>query len=314
MNRFSFDPPGNLVPNFQTMKYFFLFFTLAAIITLSSCGGEKVTPSGYQYTHYIHGKGEKANIGDYAFVHAYIYQNDSLVTSTRQMGQTVPVIVPDFSKMKPEDKVPGKSNPLEDAVSVMRIGDSISLDVPITEEMKKYPEMANVKSMVWHVVLVDVKTAQQYQEDQAAKRKEMEEKGKAVMAREPEIATKVSETVKQYTSGALKDKLQTTTSGLKYLVLEQGTGSQIQAGNTVNVHYYGVTTDGKEFDNSFKRGTPYPVSVGSGGVIPGWDEGLALLKKGDKAFFFIPAELGYGAGGKGTIPPNADLIFYIETE
>ena len=121
---------------------------VAAAITFSACGGEKVTPNGYHYTKYVSGSGAKANVGDYAFVHAYIFQDDSLVTSTRQMGQTVPVLLPDFTKMKPEEKGPGKSNPLEDAVSVMQVGDSISIDIPIDSSMRKFPELGNVKSML----------------------------------------------------------------------------------------------------------------------------------------------------------------------
>lgn len=285
-----------------------------ALVILSACGGEKVTPNGYHYTKYVSGDGAKASVGDYGIVHAYIYQDDSLITSTRQMGQTVPVILPDFSKMTPEEKAPGKRNPLEDAVSVMKVGDSISLEIPITEDMRKYPEMANVKSMKWHVVLMEVKTEKQYQDEQDAIRKDLEEKGKVIMEREPAVAATVSDIVKQYSAGALKDKLQTTASGLKYFVLEAGNGEQIKAGTTINVNYYGVLTDGTEFDNSFKRGQAFPLQVGAGSVIPGWDEGLALLKKGDKAFFFIPPALGYGAQAAGAIPPNSELIFYVEPE
>ena len=80
-----------------------------------------------------------------------------------------------------------------------------------------------------------------------------------------------------------------------------------------SVHYYGVTTDGNMFDNSFKAGRPYPVPVGQGRVIRGWDEGLPLLKGGSKAVLFIPGELGYGAAGSPpNIGPNAELIFYVE--
>jgi FKBP-type peptidyl-prolyl cis-trans isomerase len=74
-----------------------------------------------------------------------------------------------------------------------------------------------------------------------------------------------------------------------------------------------MLTNGKKFDDSFERGTPIPFTLGVGQVIQGWDEGIALLKEGDKAVLFIPSELGYGETGAGAdIPPNAELVFYVE--
>jgi len=98
-------------------------------------------------------------------------------------------------------------------------------------------------------------------------------------------------------------------------VIEEGAGKQVTTGSMTSVHYYGITTDGNEFDNSFKRGNPYPVPVGRGQVIRGWDEGLQLFKGGTKAVLFIPGDLGYGAAGSPpNIGPNAELVFYIEID
>ncbi|MFM9951914.1 MAG: FKBP-type peptidyl-prolyl cis-trans isomerase, partial [Saprospiraceae bacterium] len=71
--------------------------------------------------------------------------------------------------------------------------------------------------------------------------------------------------------------------------------------------------DGKMFDSSFGRGEPIEFPLGVGQVIPGWDEGLSLLKQGGKATLFIPYQLAYGdAGSPPVIPPKAELIFYVE--
>ncbi len=104
-----------------------------------------------------------------------------------------------------------------------------------------------------------------------------------------------------------------TDSGLRYKVIQKGDGVKAEKGKTVSVHYKGSLIDGTIFDSSYKRNEPIDFPLGMGHVIPGWDEGIALLQVGDKARFVIPPYLGYGqAGAGGVIPPNATLIFDVE--
>jgi peptidyl-prolyl cis-trans isomerase A (cyclophilin A) len=104
-----------------------------------------------------------------------------------------------------------------------------------------------------------------------------------------------------------------TASGLEYIEVEAGTGTQAEAGKTVSVHYTGKLQDGKVFDSSVSRGKPIEFPLGAGRVIKGWDEGIALMKVGGKAQLIIPPDLGYGANGAGgVIPPNATLVFDVE--
>ncbi|HSN49463.1 MAG TPA: peptidylprolyl isomerase [Flavobacterium sp.] len=104
-----------------------------------------------------------------------------------------------------------------------------------------------------------------------------------------------------------------TESGLRYQFIQKGDGKQAEAGKTVSVHYEGSLENGKVFDSSYPRKKPIEFKLGVGQVIEGWDEGIALLKVGDKARFVIPSDLGYGpAGAGGAIPPNATLIFDVE--
>ncbi|MDD5149625.1 MAG: peptidylprolyl isomerase [Flavobacterium sp.] len=104
-----------------------------------------------------------------------------------------------------------------------------------------------------------------------------------------------------------------TESGLRYQFIQKGDGKQAEAGKTVSVHYEGSLENGKVFDSSYPRKKPIEFKLGIGQVIEGWDEGIALLKVGDKARFVIPSDLGYGpAGAGGVIPPNATLIFDVE--
>lgn len=108
-------------------------------------------------------------------------------------------------------------------------------------------------------------------------------------------------------------KATTTPSGLQYIDVVAGEGNTPKTGQTVTVHYTGTLEDGKKFDSSVDRGTPFSFKIGVGQVIKGWDEGVGTMKVGGRRTLIIPAELGYGSrGAGGVIPPNATLIFDVE--
>jgi len=111
---------------------------------------------------------------------------------------------------------------------------------------------------------------------------------------------------------AKKDGINVTETGLQYLHNTEGTGESPGPTDKVTVHYKGTLLDGTEFDSSYKRGEP--ISFPLNGVIPGWTEGLQLMKVGGKTTFYIPQELAYGARPNpgGPIPPYAALIFEVE--
>ncbi|MCK5201774.1 MAG: peptidylprolyl isomerase [Spirochaetales bacterium] len=103
-----------------------------------------------------------------------------------------------------------------------------------------------------------------------------------------------------------------TKSGLRYVVLSEGSGdSSPSMGTKVTVHYAGTLLNGQEFDSSIKRGEPAEFAIGQ--VIEGWNEALQTMKKGEKRTLIIPPELGYGKKGyPGVIPPDSFLIFDVE--
>lgn len=103
-------------------------------------------------------------------------------------------------------------------------------------------------------------------------------------------------------------------SGLKYIVLKEGSGKVVGKNKKIKAHYTGRLTNGTVFDSSVSRGQPLEFTVGIGQVIKGWDEALSEMKKGEKRILIIPPDLGYGArgAGGGRIPGNATLIFEVE--
>jgi len=101
-----------------------------------------------------------------------------------------------------------------------------------------------------------------------------------------------------------------TDSGLVIQELVAGTGKSPAATDQVNVHYHGTLIDGKFFDSSVDRGQP--INFPLNGVIPGWTEGLQLMKEGGKSKLVIPSELAYGENVQGDIPPGATLVFEVE--
>jgi FKBP-type peptidyl-prolyl cis-trans isomerase len=119
-----------------------------------------------------------------------------------------------------------------------------------------------------------------------------------VLAREPPVPVPPPE-------DTVADALEPTT-------LIEGEGEGAAAGDTVTVHYVGVLADGTEFDQSWSRGDPFPVTLGQGQVIAGWDEGLIGAKIGERRHLVIGADNAYGASGQGEIPPDAPLAFDVD--
>ena len=132
-----------------------------------------------------------------------------------------------------------------------------------------------------------------------------------VQAKENERIAVLEKELNREISNRWPDAKQTS-SGLRYVVKENGTGADSPVmGQKVTVHYTGTLLDGRVFDSSVNRGVPAEFNIGQ--VIEGWNEALQTMKKGEKRTLIIPPELGYGKQGyPGVIPPNSYLIFEVE--
>jgi FKBP-type peptidyl-prolyl cis-trans isomerase len=94
--------------------------------------------------------------------------------------------------------------------------------------------------------------------------------------------------------------------------IKTGEGDVAEAGDTLTVHYVGTLTDGRVFDSSVDRGTPFVFTLGTGQVIRGWDEGMEGMRVGGRRLLVLSPEYAYGASAVGSIPANSTLVFEVE--
>lgn len=269
--------------------------------------GQGETPSGFPYTMHVKGKGPKAEPGEYVYFHAQMRNGDEVLYASREMDQNP------FLQIPLQDDPEGIPSPVEDLLKIMGVGDSATVVLNIDTMEVKPPGLEDVKELFYDVVVVKIVSNEEFQEETARRNQEERAAMEAARGRISEVAEMVQDVAKKYAAGQLANDIQSTSSGLKYIIHEEGTGDMAKLGRKVFVHYYGALPDGNSFDNSFERGEAFPFILGMGQVIPGWDEGIAMLKIGSKATLIVPPSLGYGETGyPPVIPPNSELIFYVE--
>jgi len=197
---------------------------------------------------------------------------------------------------------------LSSGLTLMSAGDSaifrISVD-SIQKAMKGQPLPPFMKSgdkLVYEVTMVSVKSKADYA-------KELDAKNAQQLSTDDKIL--------QDYFAKNNIKATKTASGLYYTVSKEGTGDVAKPGQTVTMNYTGKTLEGKKFDSNvdtaFHHTEPFKFTLGQGAVIKGWDEGVALMKKGEKATLYVPSPLAYGAQSPSPlIPANSILIFDVE--
>ncbi len=279
-----------------------LFFLLLLSALIYSCGGTggsamnngTKSESGYLYTHHIKNGGKTPVEGDEVTYNEMVYLNDSLLYSTWNLGSAKTVVLPK------KESVAKPPPPNYEMLLIMSEGDSVTVTQTLDSIPNLPPQLKPTDKFHYQMALVSIR-------DKAA----VDAEADKMKAREGEVATATSAVIDGYQNKSLKAK--TLPSGLKYIIHDEGTGKQAVAGKTVSVNYSGFLLDKSNFDNSFKRGRTFDFPLGAGRVIKGWDEGIALLKEGAKATLFIPSDLGYGErGSPPNIPPNSELVFYVE--
>ncbi len=266
----------------------------AALLLLVSC--KKDAPEGgYKVTHHIDKGGKKPQIGEYVYCQAYQRIAGEVKGSTRESGELFRFKIPELKKdgigVLPE--VAG--------ARLMSIGDSLTVFIPVDSVKNKPEQYKDLKFIELDLVLVDIKTEAEFNADRDKAEGEAMEKMKTNKAKNEQFLV----------DNKAKAGVKTTASGLQYEVMTEGTGAKPKKSDVVKVHYVGTLIDGKEFDSSYKRNEPAEFPLAN--VIPGWTEGLQLMKIGSKYKFTIPAALAYGEQSPSpNIPPSSTLQFVVE--
>lgn len=198
-----------------------------------------------------------------------------------------------------------------EGLKLMGLGDSASFAIPAdslflrTFQTGALPDWVDSGSMaILDFKLLKIQSREEFEAEMMAQAE----------AANPELAA-ARENEAPALDAYIKANNITTTpqaSGLIYIEKLAGKGAQAMAGKKVQVHYTGTLLDGTKFDSSLDRGQPFEFILGQGQVIPGWDEGIAMMREGGKAQFIIPSKLGYGNRDMGTIKPYSTLLFDVE--
>ncbi len=282
------------------------------IVSLAACSkhpGYKKTDAGLYYKMIVKNEtAPKPELGDVITIGmVYKTSTDSVLfnsyTDPRTMGQPLrlplekPIYKGDFSE----------------GIAMMHIGDSASFITSADSFFFKYAQIPQLppfikagSDLTFTIKLISI-----------MKKADFEKQQQEMMAQQMKMIEKFKieepEKIKKYLDSN-KIKVKPTASGLYYMETKKGTGANPVKGDTVAVHYTGTLVDGTTFDSSIGRPEgPLKFPIGVGYVIPGWEEGIGLMKKGGKAKLLIPSSLGYADKGAGqVIPPYTPLVFEVE--
>ena len=285
---------------------------LMMVGTLSACAEKNPYPgyeknqNGLYYQFYTQNEGELPQVGDLIEVKISCMIND-----------TTPLIPNTQNMMKLQE--PAFPGDLNEGLAMMHKGDSASFIVN-TDSTFKYlfmqptlpEEFKSTDVMRFEVKVVDFMPEKVYAQNFA----------NDVKSRNAQRAEQLQNDFAEESATAAKDLAkyleknnivaEPTESGLYYVVTEPGNGEKPEVGKPVTMHYTGKLIDGTVFDSSVERDQPFQFILGVGQVIPGWDEGVQLMTKGEKGILYIPYYLGYGERDMGEIPPFSNLIFEVE--
>ncbi len=260
---------------------------------LFSCDNFKVTQEADGSKFQIHESGDgkvKAKEGDIVTFDLVIKApNDTVFTDTYKRKE--PIVMP-----LPKGSFKGS---FENSLTHLTVGDSatvfVSADSLFMRVQQPLPQgVAKGSDMRFIVKIKAIQTQAQFQKAQEEKKNNEVKLMENFAQKNFPNATKT-----QY--------------GMYRVVLKEGAGATIVSGNTVRVAYTGKLMNGEVFDGSSLPGKqPIEFPIGQGAVIPGWEQALMMMKKGEKCIFFIPSNLAYGDQGSGPIPPFSPLIFEME--
>lgn len=280
--------------------------------TMSACAEKNPYPgyeknqNGLYYQFFSQNEGELPQVGDLIELKICCMIND-----------TTPLIPNTQNMMKLQE--PAFPGDLNEGLAMMHKGDSASFIVN-TDSTFKYmfmqptlpAEFNSTDVMRFEIKVVDFMSEKVYAQNFANDVKNRNAVRITQLQNDhPEETAKAAKELAEYLANNKIEAVPTET-GLYYVVTEPGNGEKPEVGKPVTMHYTGKLLNGTVFDSSVERNQPFQFVLGVGQVIPGWDEGVQLMSKGEKGLLYIPYYLAYGERDMGDIPPFSNLIFEVE--
>ena len=262
--------------------------------------------NGLYYQFFTQNEGETPHVGDLVDVNICCMINDStpLIPNMKNVMQVM------------ESNYDGD---IFEGLRMMHKGDSASFIVNIDSTFKYVygqpslpAEFNSTDVMRFEIKVNDFFPEKVYAQNFANDVKSRNDQRAAQLQNDyPEETAKAAKELANYLA---KNKIvaEPTPSGLIYVVTEPGNGEKPEVGKPVTMHYTGKLLNGKVFDSSVEREQPFQFVLGVGQVIPGWDEGVQMMSKGEKGVLYIPYYLAYGERDMGEIPAYSNLMFEVE--
>lgn len=276
----------------RTINFIVILFVVGMFFSCSQEKSFNEHESGIKYKYIVHNENaEKPMVGDILEMRmAYSTMNDSLIEAS------------DFFRMQLNDPT-HQGGSIEDAMSLLHVGDSARFIIDAYNfyvktrgiEFPKFLQPGD--KLIFDLKLLNFLKFEEFEQ----------ERRNIISTNEKEEENLLRTYLKRTNTN-----VEPTNSGLYYVQLREGNGPKAVPGKRVKVHYYGYFIDGKPFDNSYETGDPIEFVLGVGQVIQGWDEGISMMKVGEKAKLIIPSYLAYGEKQRGPIPPFSTLIFEVE--
>jgi FKBP-type peptidyl-prolyl cis-trans isomerase FkpA len=290
----------SVVKSVASLQVSLLFALLIVVVSACEKPRKIITlPSGTKYLIYkTDEKARQVAEKDIATVHITLATpKDSVIGSTYQRGK------PQMVSVSKEELTF-----LYEVFTKFRKGDSVAVwvkaELLVKDKAQRMKVFGTAEEVKYTIVVLDLKTREELEKGNS---KQNEENEKLIQKQADTDDKILEEYVKKNSIKAEK-----TASGLYLLKTKTSEETQAKAGDTVRVHYTVKLLDGKVLESSLGK-EPYEFILGNAMVIKGWDEGIALLKKGEKAMLLVPSRLAYGMAGNGpSIPPNSVLMFDVE--
>jgi FKBP-type peptidyl-prolyl cis-trans isomerase FkpA len=285
----------------------------------NSGGVKKINGLEYNIVRHNAKDTAKARVGD------IIEANIEVLADSMKNGKSVTFTLADSRKENQNKPVPFRVNlkdslgDFKNVLQFLTVNDSVVVRVAIDTIAKAYPNqplppfLKKGGFLTYKLSVVSVKSMADFQKEMQERQVEMQKQ----MEQQKTAQMPVDDKLIQDYLAKNNIKAEKTASGIYYVISKPGTGATVAPGKKVSVNYTGKTLDGKMFDSNTDPSKghvkPFEFIAGKNMVIPGWDEGIKLLKKGSKATLFIPSALAYGPrGAGGDIGPNTVLMFDVE--